>query len=203
MIKSRMILIAGGSGSGKSYLAQQLLDQLGPRASLLTLDHFYHDLSHLPPAERERANFDHPNAIDWPAVENVVALVKAGMPAAIPRYDFTTHTRLPETDRLAVTPLLILEGLFPLSRPALRRSSELSIFIDCPADLRLSRRIARDIIERGRTEESVRRQFDDFVGPMHDHFVQPQRAEADRVLGPDFGLPEITDLLRHPSFASP
>lgn len=202
MIGSRFIVIAGGSGSGKSRLAGRLQQALGPRTSLITLDHFYHDLAHLPLAERDLVNFDHPDAIDWPAVQAVVASLKSGLTAEIPRYDFATHTRLERGDRLDATPWVVLEGLWPLKCEAIRSACTLSVFIDCPSDVRLCRRIARDTLERGRSEESVRRQYVDFVAPMHELHVQPQLGDADLVFGPDFGEPEILGLLNHPFIAS-
>ncbi|MFN5833408.1 MAG: uridine kinase, partial [Akkermansiaceae bacterium] len=171
---------------------------LGSRSAMMTLDHFYHDLAHLDPAQRELVNFDHPDAIDWAAVEAAVSRLSASLPAEIPRYDFATHTRLKETERLDAAPLVILEGLWPLTRPALQDASSLSIFIECPADLRLARRIARDTVERGRSEESVRRQFLDHVAPMHELHVQSQASIADLIFPHDFGKAEIASLLNHP-----
>jgi uridine kinase len=202
MNPSQLIVIAGGSGSGKSHLARRLHHALEPRAAILTLDHFYHDLSHLPHEERDLANFDDPAAIDWSAVETALGLLTNGLSAEIPRYDFASHTRAAESDRLDPVPLLILEGLWPLTRAFIRQSATLSIFVDGPADLRLARRISRDTAERGRSEESVRRQFHEHVAPMHDLHVQPQATLADLVFAPDFGDDEISSLLLHPALLS-
>lgn len=198
----QLIVIAGGSGSGKSHLARRLHSVLSPHTAILTLDHFYHDLSHLTHDERNLANFDDPSSIDWSAVEKALGLLTTGLPAEIPRYDFASHTRAGDTDRLDPVPLIILDGLWPLTRSFIRQSAALSIFIDGPADLRLARRIARDTVERGRSEESVRRQFREHVAPMHDLHVQPQAILADLVFAPDFGDNEIDSLLLHPALTS-
>jgi len=203
MIKSKLILIAGGSGSGKTHLARELKDRLGSQSSLLSLDHFYHDLSHLPSAERNLVNFDHPNSIDWSEVEKVISILKSGYPVDVPRYDFTTHTRMKECDQLNSAPLLLLEGLWPLTREKIRNGSALSIFIDCPADIRLKRRIHRDTMQRGRTEESIRRQFSEHVAPMHEVHIQPQLEHADLVLGYDFSDADISALVNHPIISNP
>ena len=202
MSASRFIVIAGGSGSGKTELARRLQRTLGARAALLTLDHFYRDLGHLPAEHRELTNFDDPASIDWHAVNEVMTSLSAGMPAAIPQYDFTSHTRLLETDQLDPAPLVILEGLWPLTHPSIRNSAAVSVFIDCPADLRLARRIARDTAQRGRSEESVRRQFIEHVEPMHEIHVQPQLADADFVFGPYSGDAEIATIINHLALAT-
>ncbi len=202
-MKPRLITIAGGSGSGKSHLAHHLQNALGARASTLTLDYFYHDLSHIPSDLRHDINFDHPDAIDWTAVTQTLDAWFLGKQATVPRYDFSTHTRSAEHRILAPTPLIILEGLWPISQETIRRASSLSIFIDCPADIRLDRRIARDAVERGRSEESVRRQFLEHVAPMHDLYVQPQQSLADLVVPHDLNHHHIEQLLNHPSLEIP
>lgn len=202
-MKPRLITIAGGSGSGKSHLAHQLQNALGDRATTLTLDYFYHDLSHIPSNLRHDVNFDHPDAIDWAAVAQTLDTWFLGEKITVPRYDFSTHTRNSESSVLTPSPLILLEGLWPLSQEAIRQASSLTIFIDCPADIRLHRRISRDTVERGRSEESVRRQFLEHVAPMHDLYVQPQHPLADLVLPHDFSHHNIQQLLKHPSLEIP
>ncbi|GAA5482037.1 uridine kinase family protein [Haloferula sargassicola] len=190
-----LIVIAGGSGSGKSRLARLLHEAL-PASAVLTLDHFYRDLSHLTPGQRERVNFDDPATIDWASVETALFKLSSGHPAEIPRYDFHTHTRAAATETLQPTDFLILEGLWPLTRPAIRDMAALTIFVDCPAGLRLSRRIARDTTERGRTEASVRRQCAEHVEPMHARHVQPQIDLAGRVLTSPISDADVQQLLQ-------
>ncbi|MCU0796258.1 MAG: uridine kinase [Akkermansiaceae bacterium] len=191
----RIIAITGGSGSGKSYLARQLHDALAPQAIILTLDHFYLDLSHLPHEERELVNFDDPAAIDWPSVEAALNQLLSGKSASIPDYDFTTHTRTPNPQTLAPAPFIVLEGLWPLTRSAIREICHLSIFVDCPDETRFARRLARDTSERGRSAASVQRQYEEQVRPMHDLHVQPQIHLADITLTSPFGDEEISAIL--------
>ncbi len=179
---SRLIAITGGSGSGKTWLADQLHLLLGEITARLSLDSFYLDRSHLPPARRARLNFDHPHAIDWPCVERVLGDCKAGRTTRLPRYDFTTHTRVSNGEPWHPKPLILMDGLWLLHRPAVRRLFDLSILMDCPERTRLRRRLKRDVAERGRTPASVRRQFRETVAPMHRRFVQPQKRRADLVL---------------------
>jgi len=178
----QLIAIVGGSGAGKTWLADRLQQALGPEACRLSLDNFYRDRSHLPPARREQINFDHPRAIDWPCLERVLKDCRAGRATHLPHYNFTSHTRLRTDQSWRPRPLIIVDGLWLLGRPAVRRLFDLRIFLDCPAELRLRRRLARDARERGRSHASVRRQFQATVAPMHGRYVTPQAAWADVVL---------------------
>ena len=180
--KSRFIAVVGGSGSGKSYLAERLKNRLGERAAHLALDDFYRDLSHLPESERDEANFDDPAAIDWDSLKEVLESLERGETASIPVYDFTSHTRKAETRPLEAAPLVVFEGLWLLHPEWLREKFALSVFVDCPTEERLQRRIERDVPERWPNEESVRHQFSTFVQPMHERFVEPQRQWAHRQL---------------------
>jgi uridine kinase len=144
----------------------------------LCLDHFYRDLGHLPEPERARVNFDDPAAIDWEALRMVLESLERGEQAQIPVYDFTQHVRKQETVGLQSRPLVVLEGLWLLHPEWLRKKFSLSVFVDCPEELRLHRRVARDVATRGRTEESVKSQFSQHVQPMHARFVEPQRELA-------------------------
>ncbi|MFM2241206.1 MAG: hypothetical protein RLZ97_61 [Verrucomicrobiota bacterium] len=191
----RIIAIAGGSGSGKSYLARQLHQALAPRATILTLDHFYLDLSHLPHHEREMVNFDDPAAIDWQSVESALVDLISGKQALIPDYDFTTHTRAANFQTLAPAPFIFLEGLWTLSRASIREICHLTIFVDCPDETRFARRLARDTTDRGRSAESVHRQYTEQVRPMHDLHVQPQILQANLTLASPFGDHEIAAIL--------
>ena len=178
MDNSRFIAVVGGSGSGKSWLAAEIRERLGYEAGHLCLDDFYRDLGHLPEDERDGVNFDDPAAIDWEALCEVLECLERGQAARIPIYDFATHLRTPETRDFSHAPLIVLEGLWLLHHEWLREKFSLSVFVDCPEEERLRRRIERDVLERGRTEESVRRQFTDHVQPMHAKFVEPQREWA-------------------------
>lgn len=173
-----MIAVVGGSGSGKTWLAAELTGWFGDEAAHLCLDHFYRDLGHLPESQRGLVNFDDPAAIDWDALRIVLASLDRGEVARVPVYDFTEHVRKDETVELASRPVVVLEGLWLLYPPWLREKFALSVFVDCPEEVRLLRRVERDVITRGRTEKSVRSQFAEHVQPMHARFVEPQRELA-------------------------
>lgn len=175
----RWIAVVGGSGSGKSWLAADLLSRLGDQVAHICLDNFYQDLRHLSVAARLEVNFDDPAAIDWEHLFKImVALEKEGR-AQLPIYDFSEHITRPETTYLESHPIIILEGLWLLTMPWLREKISLSIFVECAEEMRLARRIARDVMTRDRTAESVISQFSQHVQPMHALYVEPQREFAD------------------------
>lgn len=174
----RFIAVVGGSGSGKTWLAEELAGEFGDQAAHLGLDHFYRDLGHLPGPEREGVNFDDPAAIDWDELRRALESLERGEVARVPVYDFAEHVRKDGAVELASRPLIVLDGLWLLHPMWLREKFALSVFIDCPEEVRLHRRLERDVLARGRTEESVRRQFAEHVQPMHTRFVEPQRELA-------------------------
>jgi len=177
-----LIAITGGSGSGKSWLADRLQQAFGKEAARLSLDDFYRDLSSLTSEQREKVNFDHPRSIDWPCVEHVLSDCRAGRLTRLPRYDFKTHTRLPKTEWFQPKLLIFMDGLWLLHGAAMRASFDLKIFIDCSASLRLERRMARDAAERGRSPLAVRQQFELTVAAMHDRHVASKAHWADIIL---------------------
>jgi len=178
-----VIGLAGGTGSGKTTLARGLVEALGAETVVwLEQDAYYRDLSHLPPADRARVNFDHPAALDVDLLAAHLRQLAAGQPIARPRYDFTTHTRRPETDRLTPRPVVLLEGHLILAEPRIRRWLDLKVFVEADPDLRFIRRLRRDLEERGRTLESILTQYLTTVRPMHQQFVEPSRRFADLIL---------------------
>ena len=189
-----LVAIVGGSGSGKSWLAEKLA--FGRKVARLSLDDFYRDRSHLSPERRSAINFDNPAAIEWSLVERALRDCMAGKETRIPRYDFSSHSRLRRTRLLKPRPIVLLDGLWLLRRPVLRRLFDLRIFIDCPARIRLNRRLARDQGSRGRTADSIRRQFRKTVEPMHIRYVAPQARWADLVLRANWGSREVRSLVR-------
>jgi len=191
-----VIAIAGGSGSGKTWLAEQLRAALGRIVLRISLDSFYRDRSRVPELSRSRINFDHPRAIDWAAVEQTLVTLSKWRRAQIPTYDFKTHSRLLKTHTAPPRPVILLEGLWPLRRKSIRRLVSFGVFLHCPARVRLERRLARDQVDRGRTGASVRQQFRDTVEPMHRRFVESQAKVADLVLRKACGAVEVTRLAR-------
>ncbi|HYG23584.1 MAG TPA: uridine kinase [Verrucomicrobiae bacterium] len=189
-----LVAITGGSGSGKTWLAERLETALAPHAQRISLDDFYHDRSHLTEARRGKINFDHPRAIDWAALEAVLTNLMANCPAALPCYDFKTHCREQRTRTVEAARVVLVDGLWLLRPVALRRMFDLKVFIECPIQTRLRRRIERDIVSRGRTRSSVEEQFRTSVEPMHQKFVAPQRRWADVVLPHDFSGRDVTEL---------
>ena len=193
-MKGHLIAIVGGSGSGKSWLAQRLADQFGADAGLLSLDDFYCDLSHLSPEEREQTNFDHPSAIDWPLFQGSLSRIGSGQPDALPHYDFATHTRRATAKIWQPRRLVLIEGLWLLRQPELRRLYSMSVFVDCPEQVRLQRRLERDQRERGRSAASVRAQFEQQVAPMHDRFVIRQARHADLLMKSPISQTQLAEL---------
>lgn len=169
--------IAGCSGSGKTTLARELAQEFS--ATLLPLDYYYICLSHLPPDERAIQNFDHPDSLEIPLlIENLYHLLD-GCPTERPIYDFSTHTRVPDRrDTVQPARVLIVEGILALHYPDLRSLYDFSIYVNAPNQICLNRRIYRDMRERGRTEESVRAQFEATAKPMADLYVLPSATHA-------------------------
>ena len=176
------VAVVGGSGSGKTWLAESLTAALGPQAARISLDDFYRDLSALPPARRDLVNFDDPAAIDWDCLRQAMDAMQSDRDIELPVYDFATHTRQATPRRLAAVPLVIWDGLWLLHHAWLRARFAASIFVECQPELRFQRRAERDWRERGRSLESVRRQFFEQVEPMHEQFVEPQKSLASRVV---------------------
>lgn len=190
-----LIAIVGGSGSGKSWLAERLSATVGVKALRLSLDDFYRDRSHLSPARRARVNFDHPRAIDWPAFERALLQLSKGRTVRVPRYDFSTHSRRVRWERLQPRALILVEGLWLLRRPAIRRLFGLRLFLECPTSVQLRRRLARDLASRGRSRASVLAQFRNTVQPMQLRHVTPQARWADAILDGQMTTKDLRSLI--------
>jgi uridine kinase len=182
---AQLIAIAGGSGSGKTWLAKKLKRRFGRQAGLLSLDDFYRDLSTLTPRQRDRVNFDHPDAIDWDLFLQCLKQIRRGEKTRLPRYDFCTHSRHARDRVWQPRPVVFIDGLWLLSRPELRRVYSFTVYADCAEALRLTRRLARDQQDRGRSRASVLRQWRSHVKPMHDQHVAPQLKVARMVFNQD------------------
>jgi uridine kinase len=175
--------IAGGSGSGKTTIVRNIMEAL-PRESVTILeqDSYYTDLRGIPFEERARTNFDHPDAFDSHLLKEHIRLLKRGIGVEKPIYDFKTHARTDQTVPVHPRPVLVVEGILIFVDPDLRALMDIKVFIDTEADLRLIRRIERDLRERGRTMESVLSQYLATVRPMHDEFVEPSKRYADVII---------------------
>jgi uridine kinase len=192
-----LIGVAGGTGSGKTTVAERLAALASTdRIALLKLDMYYRDRNHLPFEERAAINYDHPEAFDWPLLMRHVDALVAGTPVDAPVYDFTEYIRT--DDVLSVLParIVVVEGILVLAEPELRERFDLCVYVDTDADVRFIRRLQRDISLRGRTPESVINQYMTTVRPMHLQFVEPSKRYAD-VIVPHGGLNEpALDVLR-------
>ena len=185
-----LIGISGGSCSGKTTLAKELVDLLGASVSLLMFDDYYHDLSALEPSERAIGNYDHPDALDVDLFLQHLRSLAAGNPVEVPEYDFSTHTRRGPTHTVEPASFVVIDGILLLHLEQIRRELALTVFVDAPENIRLARRIERDVRERGRDPAGVRSQFATTVKPMHDAFVLPSRRHAELVFTHPFGVSE-------------
>ncbi len=178
-MKPFIIGVAGGSGSGKSTVTEQIIHAVGAKnVTIFIQDNFYLDRSNLSMAEREQVNFDHPAALDWQLMSKLFDDLAKGKAVEMPQYDFTTHTR--GTTTVTVTPakVIVVEGIFGLFDKTMCQQMALRIFVDTAGDIRLMRRLKRDINERARSLDSVIKQYSCFVRPMYKKFVEPTKTSA-------------------------
>jgi len=183
MTKPLLIGIAGGTGSGKTSVTRAIVEALPPdTVAVLEHDSYYKDQSHLSFAQRLQTNYDHPLAFDTPLLIEHLQQLLQGKPIAKPVYSFVEHTRLPETVLVPSRPVIILEGILILEDERIRNLLDIKVYVDTDADVRIIRRIIRDIRERGRTLESVVNQYLEVVRPMHLQFVEPTKRYADIII---------------------
>ena len=190
---SYLIGIAGPSGAGKSYLARHVAQRLS--APVLALDHYYRDLSHLALEDRAGSNFDEPAALEHELLIAQIAELHAGRSIDLPTYDFSIHTRTRETHVFQPAAFVVVEGLFTLYWPELRRLFGTRVYVEMADDVCLSRRTERDVRERGRSLESVVQQFRTTVAPMAEQFVRPTLCHADVIVSGDAAIALGTDLV--------
>lgn len=181
--KPLIIGVGGGSGSGKTTVVRHILHGIGEKnIQLLQHDSYYRDLSHLPLEERMKQNFDHPASLETELMIRHVDALKNGYQVDIPVYDFAAHTRSEETESITPKEIILLDGILIFTEPELRKQMDIKIFVDTDGDVRLLRRIKRDIMERGRDLEGVMSQYERYVRPMHLEFVEPSKRYADVII---------------------
>ena len=177
-----VIGIAGGSGSGKTTVVKAITKQLKGKVVVIPQDSYYKDSSHLPMEERQKINFDHPDAFEWSLISNHLQMLKEGQAIEQPVYDYITSTRSDRTIHVEPNDIVIVEGILTLHNPELRDQMDLKVFVDADADDRLVRVIKRDIVERGRTVEAVIERYQRIVKPMHEQFVEPCKRYANVII---------------------
>lgn len=186
-----VIGIAGGTGSGKTTVANGILNRVGKdRIAYLPHDAYYRDLHDLPYEQRAAINFDHPNSLESELMIKHVLQLKQGKSVDIPIYDFSIHTRTDKTIHVQAHPVIIVEGILIFAEPEMRKIFDVKIFVDTDPDIRFIRRLERDIAERGRTTDMVIHQYLSTVRPMHLEFVEPSKRYADVII-PEGGLNEV------------
>ena len=193
-MKPIIIGIAGGTGSGKTFLANKI-KTIYPHKEIQTLkqDAFYHDFSHMNLKEREKINFDHPSSIDYELLLKKIKLLSDKRKVLVPRYDYSKHLR--KNNQFAINPadIVIVEGIFVLYFKAIRALLEVKIYLHTPTQLRFQRRLERDKLNRGRSLQSIEKQFREFVQPMHKKYIEPTKEYADIILD---GIDTIPNILR-------
>lgn len=184
---SVVVAVAGGSGAGKNYIADHFKNVFGrSNVSSMSHDWYYKDQTHLRPEERARLNFDHPDMLDSSLMLEHIKVLQRGETVEVPVYNFQTHSRS-GSQLISPAPLVLVDGILVLAEPMLSQAFDVRIFVDTPADIRLSRRIKRDMAERGRSVESILQQYEDTVRPMHELFVEPSKARADTTVSGTVG----------------
>jgi len=185
-----LIGVAGGSSSGKTTVSERLADLTGAsHLSLIRLDSYYMDWPDEPIEAKKAMNWDHPDAFDWQLLNDHVAALTAGASVPVPIYDYTNYRRSGEVEMVAPARIVVVEGILVLYEPTLRERFDLKVFVDTDADVRFIRRLRRDVLERGRTTDSVIEQYLSTVRPSHEQFVEPSKRHAD-VIFPQGGMNE-------------
>lgn len=194
--KPIIVALAGGSGSGKTTLSRIISERLPWKTSVIALDQFYKDLSHLTLAERARVNFDHPNSLDLQEAERVLHTIAAGRSSRVPIYDFTTHNRTKKIEIVFPTPVILVDGMLALSHIPLLQYYDLSLFLDIDEQTRWERKLERDMRERGRSYTDVLHMWETFTKPMHGIFVQPGALRANLLFTDSFAPQVLTCIQR-------
>ena len=174
--------IAGGTGSGKTTITRRILDEFGGDVSVLYHDNYYKRHDDIPFPERKKLNYDHPNAFDTPLLVQHLDALRAGQAVECPTYDYTVHNRAAETITVTPAKVIVVEGILIFAEPELRERLDIKLFVDTDADVRILRRIVRDVRDRGRDLEAIVTQYLTTVKPMHEMFVEPSKRYADIII---------------------
>jgi uridine kinase len=200
--RPKIVGVAGGSGAGKTTVVDRIVERLGSdRVTCIQHDRYYIDRGDLLPRDRALVNYDHPDALETPLLVEHLKKLVSGSPVEIPVYDFASHERTNETTTAEPREVIFLEGILILSDTTLRDLMDIKIFVDTDADLRLMRRVERDIANRGRTLDAVVRQYLRTVRPMHLEFVEPSKRYADVII-PEGGYNEVAVDMLYTKIAS-
>jgi uridine kinase len=182
-MKPVIIGIAGGTGSGKTTVASSILDRVGKdRIEWISHDSYYRNFEGLSAEERHHINWDHPDSLETELLARHLDVLAKGSAVEVPIYDFTTHSRKPDTQRVEPRKVIIVEGILVLAEVELRKRIDIKLFVDTPPDIRFVRRLMRDTKKRGRSMESVIEQYVTTVRPMHEEFVEPSKRHADLII---------------------
>lgn len=190
-----IIALAGGSGAGKSYLAKAIADAFPGQVEIISQDSYYKDLSHLSKQERDLVNFDHPDAIEFSLLKKHLLDLKKGKTIEEPTYDFSTHLRTSKTSKKEPKNIIVVEGILLLVAKELADSFDIKCFVDASDELRLFRRIERDMAQRGRSLASIRKQYFTTVQPMYKQLVAPSSEKADIIIPSSQENPKAVDLI--------
>jgi len=193
---ARLILIAGGSSSGKTTISKAISESLnGLTVSLISMDEYYKDVSNLSASDIDSYNFDHPDAIDFKSLERDICKAIANNEISIPSYDFISHKSIPDSITVPKSDVILLEGIFALYYEPLINRADLKLFVDAEADIRLARRILRDLNERGDNTKAVLNKYMNNVKKMHDSFIEPTKKKADIIIPGESSFDVALDLI--------
>ncbi len=181
-IPSFVIGIAGGTGAGKTTVARLVTENVDDSVTRIPIDNYYEDLSHLDYEERADVNYDHPSAFEWDLLRDQLETLLEGQSVEMPQYDFEIHNRKPERVTVEPTDVIVLEGILALYDEAVNDMLDLRLYVETDADVRILRRIQRDVVERGRDLEGVIDQYLSTVKPMHEQFIEPTKKHADLII---------------------
>ncbi|MGZ0746476.1 MULTISPECIES: uridine kinase [unclassified Haloparvum] len=181
-IPSFVIGIAGGTGAGKTTVARLVTQNVDDSVTRIPIDNYYEDLSHLDFEERANVNYDHPSAFEWDLLREQLEALLEGQSVEMPQYDFEIHNRKDERVTVEPTDVIVLEGIFALYDEAINEMLDLRLYVETDADVRILRRIDRDVVERGRDLEGVMDQYLSTVKPMHEQFIEPTKKHADLII---------------------